>query len=273
MFAFDIDQPNIIYTAEDSGEISRIDLRMETHNNAQLLFKSYLKRRSGSVPIATKFVGQSMSLGSNQLVIGGETLSLALVDMRTVSSNDPVAVQIPDDGDKTIETTTCVKLWSPRYLTNQSSYSAIAVSEVPNPYSQRVVPEYSLSGMQFSKDGSYVLASYQGDQIYMYNLFGRPEPEFDAGSVPRLGAEYCFGGHINQDTFLKTVSFFGPHDEYVLSGSDSGHIWIWETKSGLLKRDKLDASEMEHIGENNIYDTCSYFNGFVHFIETISSSC
>eukprot|EP01037_Dinobryon_pediforme_P035122 gene35122-41363_t len=52
------------------------------------------------------------------------------------------------------------------------------------------------------------------------------------------GDEGCsfrtIGGHINYATFLKTVSFFGPRDEYVVSGSDSGHLWIWRTDSGRL---------------------------------------
>ena len=42
------------------------------------------------------------------------------------------------------------------------------------------------------------------------------------------------GGHINYATFLKNVSFFGPRDEYVISGSDSGHLWVWTTASGSL---------------------------------------
>ena len=49
-----------------------------------------------------------------------------------------------------------------------------------------------------------------------------------------VGPTHCLGGHINYATFLKNVSFFGPHDEYVVSGSDSGHLWVWETASGLL---------------------------------------
>ena len=37
-----------------------------------------------------------------------------------------------------------------------------------------------------------------------------------------------YGGHINYETFLKDVAYFGPNDEYVVSGSDSGDVWVWD---------------------------------------------
>ena len=39
-----------------------------------------------------------------------------------------------------------------------------------------------------------------------------------------------FGGHINY--ISKQVSFYGPNDEYILTGSDSGHIYIFDRKRG-----------------------------------------
>lgn len=39
---------------------------------------------------------------------------------------------------------------------------------------------------------------------------------------------YC--GHRNSETF-KGVSFFGPHSEFVVSGSDCGNIFIWDKKT------------------------------------------
>ena len=42
-------------------------------------------------------------------------------------------------------------------------------------------------------------------------------------------------GHRNSKT-VKGVSFFGPKDEYVMSGSDCGHIFIWKKKSAKLVR-------------------------------------
>ncbi|CAG8296123.1 unnamed protein product [Penicillium salamii] len=42
-----------------------------------------------------------------------------------------------------------------------------------------------------------------------------------------------YRGHCNVKT-VKDVNFFGLNDEYVVSGSDSGHIFIWDRKSSSL---------------------------------------
>ena len=42
-----------------------------------------------------------------------------------------------------------------------------------------------------------------------------------------------YKGHCNVRT-VKDVNFFGLQDEYVVSGSDSGHVFIWDRKSGQL---------------------------------------
>ena len=51
----------------------------------------------------------------------------------------------------------------------------------------------------------------------------------------------AIGGHLNRYTFLKMAKYAGPNDEYICTGSDSGHAWIYEKASGtvvsLLKAD------------------------------------
>lgn len=42
-----------------------------------------------------------------------------------------------------------------------------------------------------------------------------------------------YRGHCNIKT-VKDVNFFGLNDEYVVSGSDSGHLFIWDRKSSQL---------------------------------------
>jgi len=43
-----------------------------------------------------------------------------------------------------------------------------------------------------------------------------------------------YEGHRNAQT-VKQVNWFGPRSEYVVSGSDCGHIFIWERESGMLE--------------------------------------
>lgn len=40
-----------------------------------------------------------------------------------------------------------------------------------------------------------------------------------------------YHGHYNRRT-VKGVNFLGPNDEYVISGSDCGNVFIWDKASG-----------------------------------------
>ncbi|KAI9254651.1 WD40-repeat-containing domain protein [Sporodiniella umbellata] len=40
-----------------------------------------------------------------------------------------------------------------------------------------------------------------------------------------------YSGHLNSET-VKEVNFFGPADNYIISGSDDGFVYIWDKKQG-----------------------------------------
>ena len=42
-------------------------------------------------------------------------------------------------------------------------------------------------------------------------------------------------GHLNSET-VKGVSFMGVADEYIVSGSDCGYVYIWSKQDGKLQR-------------------------------------
>ena len=51
--------------------------------------------------------------------------------------------------------------------------------------------------------------------------------------VPAFASTRSYRGHCNVKT-VKDVNFFGLQDEYVVSGSDSGHLFIWDKKTSQL---------------------------------------
>jgi WD repeat-containing protein 42A len=62
-------------------------------------------------------------------------------------------------------------------------------------------------------------------------------------SAPRndLGYKQRYEGHRNNET-VKGVNFFGPRSEFVVSGSDCGHVFFWDKKTAnLLNLQKGDA--------------------------------
>jgi hypothetical protein len=129
----------------------------------------------------------------------------------------------------------------------------------PGEGSNRVVERYrprslkdsesvSVSGIDVSKDGRELLVSYESDQIYTFPIFGEasssagPElAEIDQWSrrymehpdeaVPEKA---CYGAHLNRFTFLKSAKYAGPNDDYICTGSDSGHAWIYRKSDGAV---------------------------------------
>ncbi|XP_060232751.1 DDB1- and CUL4-associated factor 8-like [Meriones unguiculatus] len=80
-------------------------------------------------------------------------------------------------------------------------------------------PTY-ITSLMYSYDGTELLASYSDEDIYIFN------------SSESDGAQYAkrYKGHRNNTT-VKGVNFYGPRSEFVMSGSDCGHIFIWEKSS------------------------------------------
>lgn len=83
-----------------------------------------------------------------------------------------------------------------------------------------------------------ILVSYNDELIYLFqhNIGLGPNP---VSAKPEffnmLDQPQAYRGHRNFRT-VKGVSFFGQHDEYVVSGSDCGNVFIWRKKGGELIR-------------------------------------
>ncbi|KAJ8382507.1 hypothetical protein SKAU_G00032850 [Synaphobranchus kaupii] len=78
----------------------------------------------------------------------------------------------------------------------------------------------NITCLVYSHDGTELLASYNDEDIYLFN------------SQHSDGADYYrrYKGHRNNAT-VKGVNFFGPCSEFVVSGSDCGHIYLWDKNS------------------------------------------
>jgi WD repeat-containing protein 42A len=74
----------------------------------------------------------------------------------------------------------------------------------------------------YNHDGTEVLASYNDEDIYLFDCT-KPEPITTAFL-------HRYTGHRNNAT-VKGVNFYGPKSEYVVSGSDCGHVFLWDRQS------------------------------------------
>jgi DDB1- and CUL4-associated factor 8 len=113
-----------------------------------------------------------------------------------------------------------------------------------------------ITGLAFSQT-SELLASYSYDSIYLFStehglhfnnievgerlLMDETEGACNINTEPlpfcrdKLPIPKTFKGHQNMHT-VKGVNFLGPNCDYVTSGSDCGHIFIWRKKDGELIR-------------------------------------
>ncbi|CAA0823161.1 Transducin/WD40 repeat-like superfamily protein [Striga hermonthica] len=74
---------------------------------------------------------------------------------------------------------------------------------------------------------SELLVSYNDDSIHLFRN--------NSGPCLSPDDEQVYVGHRNSRT-IKGVGFFGPDDEYIVSGSDCGRVFLWMKKSGEIVR-------------------------------------
>ena len=75
--------------------------------------------------------------------------------------------------------------------------------------------------------------------------------------IPIIPHTRKYTGHCNVKT-VKDVNFFGLQDEYVVSGCDSGHLFIWERKTSRLLNILKGDGEVVNVIQGNS-DSCDFF--------------
>ena len=103
----------------------------------------------------------------------------------------------------------------------------------------------SVSGLDVSRNARELLVSYESDQIYAFPIAHQSSRHPTVDELDQLCADHVepeealpelasYGGHLNRFTFLKNARYAGPNDEYICTGSDSGHAWIYHRCSGTV---------------------------------------
>lgn len=118
-----------------------------------------------------------------------------------------------------------------------------------------------ITGLAYSTT-SELLVSYNDELIYLFqkNMGMGPHPLcISPEYLKKLEEPQVYLGHRNSQT-VKGVNFFGPNDEYILSGSDCGHIFIWRKKGGKLVRlmsgDRHIVNQLEPHPHISMFATC-----------------
>ncbi|KAE8353044.1 hypothetical protein BDV28DRAFT_115782 [Aspergillus coremiiformis] len=94
----------------------------------------------------------------------------------------------------------------------------------------------------------------------------REDVELD---VPYSSHTKVYRGHCNVKT-VKDVNFFGLNDEYVVSGSDLGHLFIWDRKTGDLVNILEGDSEVVNVIQGHPYEPTLAASGIDSTIKIFS---
>lgn len=140
-----------------------------------------VKENDKKVPLYTIFINPT---NSNEFAVGGRDHYVRVYDRRFTS-----------------EESNAVKKFCPHHLMN---------CEV----------RASVSCLVYNYDGSEILASYNDEDIYIFNSHHSDGAEF----------VHRYKGHRNSQT-VKGVNYMGLRSEYVISGSDCGYIYLWDKES------------------------------------------
>ncbi|KAL8829685.1 MAG: hypothetical protein Q9191_001866 [Dirinaria sp. TL-2023a] len=94
----------------------------------------------------------------------------------------------------------------------------------------------------------------------------RPSVEAD---VPCYSHSRRYHGHCNVRT-VKDCNFFGLQDEYVVSGSDSGHLFIWDKYTSELVNILEGDGEVVNVVQGHPYEPVIAVSGIDHTIKIFS---
>jgi nuclear receptor interaction protein len=90
-----------------------------------------------------------------------------------------------------------------------------------------------------------------------------------ASTIPCGSHTRTYRGHCNVKT-VKDVNFFGLDDEYVVSGSDDGNLFIWDRKTSQLVNILEGDGEVVNVAQGHPYETMLAVSGIDHTIKIFS---
>ena len=87
-----------------------------------------------------------------------------------------------------------------------------------------------------------------------------------APDVPCSAALRSYKGHSNSRT-VKDCSYFGLNDEYVVSGSDDGNVFLWDRKTSELVNILSGDGEVVNVAQGHPYEPILAVSGIDHTIK------
>ncbi|XP_023511970.1 DDB1- and CUL4-associated factor 8 [Cucurbita pepo subsp. pepo] len=209
--------PHILYSCGEDGLVQHFDLR--NSSAIKLFYCTSFAERSKQPP---KVVGLNAIVNDprnpNYFALGGSDEYARLYDLRNCGGG------AFSTSNRVLDT------FCPHHLIQTNNFH--------------------ITGLAFS-NSSELLVTYSDELIYLFhkNMGLGPSPLTVSSEnlLRKLKRPQVYSGHRNSAT-VKGVNFFGPNSEYVVSGSDCGHIYIWKKKGAVLVKLMVgDRNVVNHI--------------------------
>jgi WD40 repeat protein len=107
-----------------------------------------------------------------------------------------------------------------------------------------------VTSLKLSHDGKRVLVSCAPDELQLFAL------------EPHLHVVRKYVGHV-QSRFLIRSSFGATKDRFVLSGSEDGHVYVWQSNAATPlevlsgHRDTVNAVAWNPVSSRKLFASCS----------------
>ncbi|KAK5109082.1 hypothetical protein LTR62_007538 [Meristemomyces frigidus] len=88
-------------------------------------------------------------------------------------------------------------------------------------------------------------------------------------SIPSSPHTRFYAGHQNTRT-VKDVNYFGPEDQYVVSGSDDGNFFLWDRKTTELVYIGEGDGEVVNVAQGHPYESLLAVSGIDHTVKIFS---
>ncbi|KAB1226114.1 DDB1- and CUL4-associated factor 8 [Morella rubra] len=204
--------PHILYSCGEDGFVQHFDLRS---SSATKIFRCYSLKENRKQPPKSIRLNDIVfdQRNPNYVAVGGADEYARVYDLRKCQ------LGASSNADRLL-TTFC-----PHHLIGNNNVH--------------------ITGLAYSNT-SNLLVSYNNELIYLF------QRSMELGPLPPISAPqepHVYLGHRNCLT-VKGVNFFGPNDDYILSGSDCGHIFVWKKEENDIKLWAPMASDAPPLPEN-----------------------
>ncbi len=241
MFKFSTHSVHELVTAQADGHSVIYDTRLPAHAKVMdITFetgrcKSYRSLSPGLWPVKCVDIHP---INEHIVALAGEAGTyIKIFDRRMFSSSETSNIPVQEYSLESF--------YNGNAFESDRTFSCPGLNRVPGQQNSIIEDDFSISWLNYNNTGTKMLVNVMGGNIFSLHLDENEGECYDTEecSMKPGGAHWqrrkfkpdflhgIYFGANNRQTFLKTAYFYGPKDEYVVSGCDSGRAYVWNSKS------------------------------------------